>query len=1300
VTLLMLQVDVRMTWLLTANVQTLWDAMGGFSALVQLIGFVAWYNPEYQRRLNKQAGKLETCSSHQSFRLMGNFSDGEPEKMFHMQHQSSSETHGQPNLLLAKGKRKLDKYITAIPKFERFRDADYEIGQALLKWTRSDIVSKEKMDCTYPGTISSCIQLTQRRGSSKSLMALLTNDGFVAKACHVHSVDVGGKLIIGHPDYGPMPIGKAQTGKLKSYGNLGFTCFTSTCLRKQTNREMRKVTRILAGQHHELGVCSHGRFLALIACWITTGENDPYLGMAAPRELCLQPWRVRIHVSGCEQWMVHHSSSSRLLFHTHQGILLRKKVEEAKFRVFSNSLRLWQKISSEHDIRSINFTGINPDCNVFHLELRLEPNIISDIKVNTSYGLDNERSYNSFGGMLLLNRAKDKKIVIFLDYEGTLSPIVDDLDRAFMSADMYSVVKGVAAYFSTTIISGRSRDKVRKLVTELYYAGSHRMDIMFPVQETSTNDCSSYIRSTELGYYSLKGKWSKQNMEGFVISCNKKLRLSKHTHPHRDITLKSYSRVSKPNHTAGRCDRMVIRAKIMPPTMTTQSAGRPAATSRGGGTGVRAGRGGDRTRGCSGNQVPDFSTIITQQFQNLLSTIVAQVGDQDRGQGNCRNQNGNAVNDHIRGDAGNATEGNDRKGCTYKKFLACNLKEYDGKGGAIVYTRWIEKIESVHDMSGCRDSQRVKYTAGSFVGKALTWWNFEIHTRGREAAVGMSWLVPYLVTPESKRIGRYVYGLASQIQGMVAVTEPKTIQKAVQIADTLIDEAFRNGTIKKNLEKRENVGEPSKDRNGREDNKRTRTRNAFATTADPGSTACGYHYSPETPCRSCFNCNCLGHFAKDCRVAPRNVNPINARNLVARTYFECGSTDYIKLTCPRINQAQRLGETNRTKLWLLMRVRVIETKGTRLGPSDLGFSYEIKIASGQLVEIDKVIRGCKLEIEGHVFYINLIPFRSRSFDVIIGMDWLSDHKAEIIFHEKVVRIPLLDGKMLRVLGEKPKEKMRKLMSAKAKEKKQEEIVVVRDFPKVFPDDLSGLPSVREIKFWIELVPEAMPVAKSPYRLAPSELEELSGQLEELHDKDLRFGYHQLRVHEDGIPKTAFRTRYGHFEFIVMPFGLTNASATREEHEEHLGLVLELLKKGKLYAKFSKCEFWLQEVQFHGHVINGLAGYYRRFIKNFSKIAKPLSILTQKSKTFHWGEEQENAFQTLKDKLCNTPVQALSDRPEDFVVYCHAGNPTLSHWLQIRGSNPMAQRDGFGIKGSDEGFRTLLQALESSSRCYK
>nr|GEV72882.1 hypothetical protein [Tanacetum cinerariifolium] len=352
-------------------------------------------------------------------------------------------------------------------------------------------------------------------------------------------------------------------------------------------------------------------------------------------------------------------------------------------------------------------------------------------------------------------------------------------------------------------------------------------------------------------------------------------------------------------------------------------------------------------------------------------------------------------------------------------------------------------------------------------------------------------------------------------------------------------------------------------------------------------------------------------------------------------------------------------------------------------PSDLGFRYEIEIASGQLVEIDKVIKGCELEIKGHVFDINLIPFGHGSFDVIIDIDWLSNHKAEIICHEKVVRMPLLDGKVLRVLGEKPNEKMRRLKSAKAKDKKQREIVVVRDFPEVFSDDLSRLPPIRAIKFRIELIPGAVLVEKSPYRLAPSELEELSRKLKELQDKgfirpssspwgapnryplpkiddlfdqlqgsqffskiDLRSGYHQLRVHEDDIPKTEFRTRYGHFEFTVMPF-------------EHLRLVLELLKKEKLYAKFSKCEFWLREVQFLGYVIHGNGIHV-----DPSKIEAIKNYKVPKTPTE--GEEQELAFQSLKEKLCNAPVLALLKGPEDFVVHCDASGIGLGCVLMQRG----------------------------------
>ncbi|GKB95918.1 putative reverse transcriptase domain-containing protein [Tanacetum coccineum] len=394
--------------------------------------------------------------------------------------------------------------------------------------------------------------------------------------------------------------------------------------------------------------------------------------------------------------------------------------------------------------------------------------------------------------------------------------------------------------------------------------------------------------------------------------------------------------------------------------------------------------------------------------------MLAQIGNQ----GNVGNQNSNVVNENVQENIRNVIVNGNRVGCSYKEFLACNLKEYDGKGGVVVLTRWIEKMEFVQDMSSCSIDQKVTYAAGSFVDKALTWWNSQIRTLSKEVAVIVEWNHPMVGTGHAAYTDRF-YELARLVSHLVTL-------ESRMIDSTLTDKAVRNGSIKK-VEKRGSVGEPSKDKNGREDNKRTRTGNAFATTANPirrentgtwpKCTTYNSYHAPEGPCRTCFNCNRPGHLAKDYRGVSRNVNPVNARNPTVRACYECGSFDHVRGQ-GRGNQ----GNQARGRAFMLgveearQDLKIV----TSIEPSELGFIYEIEIASGQLVEIDK-------------------------------------------------------------------------MSAKASDKKQEEIVVVRDFPKVFLDDLSGLPPLREI----ELIPGVVPIAKSYYHLAPSELEELSRQLKEL-----------------------------------------------------------------------------------------------------------------------------------------------------------------------------------------------------------
>ncbi|GJU42156.1 hypothetical protein Tco_1195113 [Tanacetum coccineum] len=207
---------------------------------------------------------------------------------------------------------------------------------------------------------------------------------------------------------------------------------------------------------------------------------------------------------------------------------------------------------------------------------------------------------------------------------------------------------------------------------------------------------------------------------------------------------------------------------------------------------------------------PDIAAIIAQQLQTILSQIVTQVTN------NVNNANANGGNGRNDGNSRNGRNGGNN-GCSYKTLLACNPQDYDGKGGSIGLTRSIDKIESVIENNGCAENQKVKYVASSFINKALTWWNTQVQARGREAAIGytdrfheLTKLVPHLVTPESKRIGRYINGLAPQICGMLRATQPTMIQSAIIKVGILTNEAVRCGTLTRNSEKRKEVEETSK----------------------------------------------------------------------------------------------------------------------------------------------------------------------------------------------------------------------------------------------------------------------------------------------------------------------------------------------------------------------------------------------------------------------------------------------------------------------------------------------------------
>nr|XP_027082193.1 uncharacterized protein LOC113704493 [Coffea arabica] len=432
--------------------------------------------------------------------------------------------------------------------------------------------------------------------------------------------------------------------------------------------------------------------------------------------------------------------------------------------------------------------------------------------------------------------------------------------------------------------------------------------------------------------------------------------------------------------------------------------------------------------------------------------------------------------------------------------------------------------------------------------------------------------------------------------------------------------------------------------------------------------------------------------------------------------------------------------------------------GIGVKPIRLPFDLEVRTPMGNKNVINSLAyKNCEFWIGERKMLVDLISLDIKSYDVIIGMDFLGHYHAKLDCRVKVVEFCIPGEATLRldvkgrlasstmISGIRARKMLSKgaqgflafLINAPSDQVKLEDVPVVQEFSDVFPEELKTLPPEREVEFKIDLMPGTAPISKTPYRMAPAELKELKIQLQDLlfdqlqgsvvfSKLDLRQGYYQLKIKREDIPKTAFSTRYGYFEFAVMPFGLTNAlaafmdlmqrifkkyldqfvvvliddipiySKTREEHAKHLEVVLQILREHKLYAKFSKCEFWLTEISFLGHRVSedgiavdpakvkavmnwkqpetptevrsflGLAGYYRRFIQDFSKIAGPMTEPTKKGTKFIWTLKCESSFQELKKRLTSAPVLVLPDGGEGYAVYSDASREGLGCVLMQMG----------------------------------
>ncbi|KAK8954132.1 hypothetical protein KSP39_PZI001653 [Platanthera zijinensis] len=761
-----------------------------------------------------------------------------------------------------------------------------------------------------------------------------------------------------------------------------------------------------------------------------------------------------------------------------------------------------------------------------------------------------------------------------------------------------------------------------------------------------------------------------------------------------------------------------------------------------------------------------------------------------------------------------------------KQFLELKPPVFRGGGGLspLETEDWISRIETILEVMLCPDERKVGLVTFLLEGEAKRWW---LNVRGRLAGRGQAsipwatfiqaftnWFVPEsekkllhdkflrlvqgsrsvleyetefanlafyaeaFVPNEKERCRRFQEGLRDTIRSILIPMEITDYGALVQKARLMEIDAEKTQRRRDFAKKRTTWSSSSKESSSK-------------TSTSGKSSDSGKRPRPIESSRSASvveqRCGKCGKSHKGQCLVGSNV------------CYLCRQPGHRQRECPRNREGQRAAQPfpvpQGQRLYQMGRASEGEYAASTSTATPAGFYNEERRVQPRVFNLSQQEAKADDTVVTGIIPIDFVVLLLTEFDIILGMDWLTQNEAVINCKNKEVSVKCADQSRItyRGFGEvskmlisamkalsqirKGSEAILVMVKGPPEEKKDiTTIPVVCEFQELFPEELAGLPPKREIEFEINLEQGARPMAKSPYRMTPKELAELRVQLQELIDKnfirpssspwgapvlfvkkkegtlrlcvdyrelnkltvknkyplpriedlfdqlvnakmfsklDLRSGYHQLRIKEEDIFKTAFSTRYGHYEFMVMPFGLTNAPAafmdlmnrvfkdyldrfvivfiddiliyspSEDEHAWHLRLALQTLKEHQLYAKFTKCEFWLRKVSFLGHVISeqglavdptkiesilnwsqptsvtevrsflGLAGYYRRFVKDFSKISLPLTQLTRKNMLFQWSVDCQSAFDILKEKLTTAPILTMPSGTEGFQIYSDA-----------------------------------------------